>query len=175
MDDAGALYAYRSDPEVQRWDLEPRPWSEAECEEMLHRAIACIDDDPRIVYHLAIARPSGEMIGECILFGPAPCAGIGFILNRAEWGQGYGTEVARGLLRFGFTQLGMEELVAGCHGENLASQRVLERAGMRRDDGATARFETSPPPRGARGYVITRSEWLALESGVRQEPRPGNL
>ncbi|OJH41889.1 GNAT family N-acetyltransferase [Cystobacter ferrugineus] len=49
-----------------------------------------------------------------------------------HWGRGLATEAAEAMLRFGFEQLGMEELWAGADLDNAASFRVMERLGMTR-------------------------------------------
>lgn len=56
---------------------------------------------------------------------------VDFILGKAFWGRGYATEAGRASLRYGFEELGAERVVGIVHPENMASQRVLERLGMR--------------------------------------------
>jgi len=46
------------------------------------------------------------------------------------WGRGYATEVAEELLRFGFEVLGEERVWARTDPPNVASMRVMEKAGM---------------------------------------------
>ena len=48
----------------------------------------------------------------------------------AYWGQGYTTEALTTLLKFGFIDLGLHRIEAGCAVENKASLRVLEKVGM---------------------------------------------
>jgi len=55
-------------------------------------------------------------------------------------GLGYATEAARGLVRAGFEQLGVARIFATCDVANRASARVLEKAGLRRDE-----FVAAPP------------------------------
>jgi RimJ/RimL family protein N-acetyltransferase len=47
------------------------------------------------------------------------------------WGQGFATEAARAVLDHCFTTLGIEQIATTVDGPNTASQRVLERLGMR--------------------------------------------
>lgn len=47
------------------------------------------------------------------------------------WGQGYATEAGRALLRAGFAALHIERIVARVHTENVTSQRVVTKLGMR--------------------------------------------
>ncbi len=58
---------------------------------------------------------------------------IGWRLRREHWGKGYATEAAREALRFGFEELGLEEIVSFTSVENTPSRRVMERIGMTRD------------------------------------------
>lgn len=55
---------------------------------------------------------------------------FGFWLGRAHWGHGLATEAARAVLAHGLGPLGLVRVQAICHVENLASARVLEKAGM---------------------------------------------
>lgn len=48
----------------------------------------------------------------------------------AHWNKGYGTEAAQRLLRFGFDDLKLHRIEAGCAVENLGSVRILEKIGM---------------------------------------------
>jgi ribosomal-protein-alanine N-acetyltransferase len=55
---------------------------------------------------------------------------IGYILAKPFWNQGLTTEAAFEGLRFVFEELGLDEIVAIIHPENLASQRVAEKLGL---------------------------------------------
>lgn len=56
---------------------------------------------------------------------------FGYVFRRDHWGRGYATEAARAMLAFGFAGLGMERISATCDPDNLASARVLTKAGLR--------------------------------------------
>jgi len=58
---------------------------------------------------------------------------LGWILHMDHWKQGYGTEFAAELLRFGFEELGLHRIHVTCDAENYGSYRVMERNGMRRE------------------------------------------
>lgn len=62
-----------------------------------------------------------------------PCTEVGWRLARSAWGRGYATEAARAALRFGFGELGLEEIVSFTALTNRRSIAVMERLGMRRD------------------------------------------
>jgi RimJ/RimL family protein N-acetyltransferase len=91
-----------------------------------------------------IEKTSGALVGGCSLrpgldsdlvaemaFGPDDVE-LGFGLRKPSWGKGYATEIARALVRRAFTELGAISLVACVTIDNLASVRVLEKAGLRR-------------------------------------------
>lgn len=56
---------------------------------------------------------------------------IGYLLSHVFWGRGLATEGARAGLRYGFETLGLVEIIGLVHPDNVASQRVLEKLGMR--------------------------------------------
>ena len=49
------------------------------------------------------------------------------------WKKGYTTEALAEILNMGFTTLGLHRIEAGCAVDNIASIRVLEKAGMTRE------------------------------------------
>ena len=55
---------------------------------------------------------------------------IWYNLMPSHWGNGYATEVARRLIRFGFGTLKLHRIEAGVATENKRSIKVLEKAGM---------------------------------------------
>jgi len=58
---------------------------------------------------------------------------VSWRLGRQHWGQGYATEAAREAVRFGFEQLGLDEIVSMTVPANLRSRRLMERLGMTHD------------------------------------------
>lgn len=52
-------------------------------------------------------------------------------LARPYWGRGYATEAVRASIRYGFEAVGLESIAAVTRVENLASQRVMQKAGMK--------------------------------------------
>jgi ribosomal-protein-alanine N-acetyltransferase len=60
-------------------------------------------------------------------------AELGYWLGVPHWGQGYATEAARAMITYGFETLGLHRIYASLFPENVASSRVLEKIGMRRE------------------------------------------
>ena len=57
-------------------------------------------------------------------------AELGYVLSREHWGKGLMPEAVRAVMAFGFEKLSLNRIQARCIAENLASARVMEKAGM---------------------------------------------
>jgi RimJ/RimL family protein N-acetyltransferase len=80
-----------------------------------------------------VLRETGEMIGG-ITIEPSEQhsrAALGYWCAVGFWGQGYATEAVRGVIDYGFRVLALHRVHADCHGDNPASRRVLEKAGIK--------------------------------------------
>lgn len=62
-----------------------------------------------------------------------PMVEVGWRLARAHWDHGYASEAAREALRFGFTDVGLDEIVSFTVPQNERSWRLMERIGLVRD------------------------------------------
>lgn len=58
-------------------------------------------------------------------------AELGYWIGLPYWGRGYASEAVPAVLRYGFAELGLNRVHASHFAGNLASRRVLEKAGMR--------------------------------------------
>lgn len=52
-----------------------------------------------------------------------------FIGDKSQWGKGFATEIVCALTKFGFAELGLDRIEAGCYEDNLASLRVFLKVG----------------------------------------------
>lgn len=55
---------------------------------------------------------------------------LGWIIDKAYWGNGYAAEAAGALLESCVEKLGVRHFIAHCDSENTASKRVMEKLGM---------------------------------------------
>jgi RimJ/RimL family protein N-acetyltransferase len=58
---------------------------------------------------------------------------VWYKLHFDHWGKGHGTEAVNRVLDFGFNDLNLHRIKAGCAVENIASIKVLEKVGMIRE------------------------------------------
>jgi RimJ/RimL family protein N-acetyltransferase len=130
------VLAYQSDPRYLRfyhWEQRNEPDVRA----FVQGFVNSQQITPRRTYQLAITRrDGGRLIGNCgirIKSAEGRIADLGYELDPEEWGQGFATEAARALLDFGFGVLKLHRIWANCDAENVASARVLEKIGMRRE------------------------------------------
>ena len=82
-------------------------------------------------------KESGEFIGSCLLRpfnGDVKILEVGYSMDKKYWGQGIGTEMTEAMVAHSFADADIDEVAAVTVLENIASQRVLEKAGLERAD-----------------------------------------
>jgi RimJ/RimL family protein N-acetyltransferase len=94
---------------------------------------------------------------------------VGWRLARDHWGNGYVTEAAREALRFGFEEVGLDEIVSFTVAQNERSWRVMERIGLVRDPGGDFDHPKVDPvahPHLVRHifYRLSRRAWMATRT-----------
>lgn len=62
--------------------------------------------------------------------GVAQTAALGYWVGEAYAGRGYTTAAVRAVVRFGFEDLNLHRIEAGCQPDNASSRRVLEKTGF---------------------------------------------
>lgn len=124
-----AIYRYMSDPMVTRWLPEgslDKPQTQAFAQKNAGRSAKAV---------AVIERESGQLVGHMVFhpwFGHATHE-IGWVISSGQQGRGYATEAAGALMDFAFSTLRRHRMVATCQPENVASWRVMEKLGMRRE------------------------------------------
>lgn len=155
--DAEAVFEYGSDPEVARFaDWPVRTSIDGLAESLLARAARwdAGDDFYWIITRAGDDRAIGGI--SCQITGDS--AEIGFLLARQHWGRGWATEAAKAVVGWARTCPALTWLHATCDADNLASARVLEKAGFTlecRLPRAIVRPNLSPEPRDALKFILT--------------------
>jgi RimJ/RimL family protein N-acetyltransferase len=91
-------------------------------------------------------------------------AELGYWVAVEEWGKGYATEAARALIDYAFRELGLNRVHAGVFGDNPGSQRVLEKAGMKREGVRPQHHFRIDRMCDLVHYGMLRSDWSAPSS-----------
>jgi len=164
--DVDDLVELDSDPAVMLYVTGGRGTSRAEMvDEVLPHWLAFYDDDRGFGFWAAIGKRTGRFLG-WFHFRPHTPGGpveLGFRLRREAWGRGYATEGSRALIHKGFTELGVDRVYAEAVAVNIASRRVMEKAGLR----YVRTFHSDWPDKipgdehGDVEYALTRAEWLS--------------
>lgn len=58
-------------------------------------------------------------------------AELAYALSPKYWGKGLAIEAAKAWVKYGFEELGLNRIEAGCHAGNFSSEKVMKRLGMR--------------------------------------------
>ena len=164
--------AYRSDPEVARYQSWSPPYSLDEARAFLDEMKDAQPGTCGTWYQLAVERlEQPGLIGDCafqVLPEDERQAQIGYTFAQAFQGKGFATEAVGRLLDFLFSEYQLHRVTATCDAENVASARLLERLGMRRE----GHFIENIWFKGAWGdeylYAILAEEWeerRKVESG----------
>lgn len=133
--DAEQLYRIYSDSEFMRY-WSSAPWTSIE------QATSLIERDRRELAageHLRLGILLNEdesLIGTCSLFNfnvQSSRAEIGYGIASNHWRRGYMQEAVSALIRFAFTELGLNRIEADIDPRNIASTRSLEKLGFTRE------------------------------------------
>lgn len=167
-DDVENLVELDRDPDVMRFINGGRPTPRDEIEkDVLPAFLDYYERYAGFGFWAAEERSTGRFIGWFHLRpaedSPAGEVELGYRLRATAWGHGYATEGSRALVAKGFAELGVERVFATTMTVNVASRRVMVKAGLR-----FVRTFHQPWPDYIEGqeqgdveYALLRSEWQA--------------
>ncbi len=130
--DLEARLAMDRDPDVMRFLLRATPEDIDPHRADIRRKILALASPAHVFWHVEEKDAPG-FIGCCGVF-PLEDSGmieIGYRFVRRVWGRGFATEAAVAALDHGFKHIGLARIVAVTDPRNLASQRVLQKIGLR--------------------------------------------
>ncbi len=173
-DDADNLFELDSDPEVVRFTPDagkPKDYTVIQTQ-IIPKFFAYYEQYNGYGVWAAIEKSSQAFIGwfffrpvvQALYFDPALAnesdVEIGYRLRKAAWGKGYATEGSKALILKGFSQLGTQRVVAVALAANLASIRVLEKAGLKLEN----RFVYEGLGQEIVIYALNRTDWFTANS-----------
>ena len=135
MADVDNLVSLDADPDVMHFVTGGIPTARDEIEnELLPGFLDYYEQFEGYGFWAAIEKATGEFLG-WFHFRPREEAGpdeaeLGYRLHKSAWGKGYATEGSRALISKGFTDFGVQRVVAETMVGHVASRRVMEKAGL---------------------------------------------
>ncbi|UCD97941.1 MAG: GNAT family N-acetyltransferase [Chloroflexota bacterium] len=156
LSDIEYLYLLYSDPEVRRYFPEGT-LTYAETKAEVEYYLKGHPNYPELGLWATIQKKTDQFIGRCGLL-PWTIDGqdeveVAYLLGKAYWGQGLGTEAAQGIRDHAFEDLGLSRLVCMIDEGNLASIQVAKKIGM------SFEKESQDELGSFHLYAINRFEW----------------
>lgn len=116
-----------------------------------------------------VLKQTGEMIGQCgvtrQLWNGEEMLEVGYLFRHSHWHQGYATEAARACMEYAFNILGASEVCSIIRDNNIPSQRVALRNGMRKAEGVMVKhYRGAEMPHWL--YLTTREEFSGNAGGT---------
>lgn len=137
LNDLNLIHELHSMPEVDEFNTLGIPETIADTENLLAEWMGQQVASPRMFYTFSIKlKATDQFIGLiAIKLGKLNyrIAEVWYKIHPAHWRKGYTTEALKKILQFGFDELNLHRIEAGCAVENIASIKVLEKAGMTRE------------------------------------------
>jgi RimJ/RimL family protein N-acetyltransferase len=173
--DAPLLFELDGDPQVMRFISRGKPTPLAKIKsEIIPKFLNYYQRQPPQGFWAAHLRDNGDFIGWFHLRPgtlPAPEMELGYRLKRNFWGRGLATEGSQALLDKAFREWGLEKVCAHTMLANLASQRVMEKAGLKFESEFYYSADllhgwVEQGDRSAVKYSITRKDYFHLNPGA---------
>jgi len=158
--DRAPFAAINADPEVRRFYY-PAVLDRAETDDLIDQAISDLARDG-FGFVAVERRADGVLIGGAGLSRPEPAAlqawplEIGWILDRAVWGQGYAGEISKAVFDHAWTALGATAVIGYTSAVNTPSRRAMVKSGMTEIADAAFEDDTVPVGHPLRPHVLYR-------------------
>ena len=132
VEDVPALHRFWNDPEVRRYLWDNQDMSTEQVAEIVVQSERCFEELGAGFFALELLERPGELVGFCgyrrfegsdqpeLLYGILP----------EYWDQGFVTEAARAVLRYGFESCNMSCVIGATDTPNQSSVRVMQKLGM---------------------------------------------
>jgi len=161
--DLQGIFELDSDPEVHRY-LGKKPIKTMQESRAIIAYIRKQYEEHGIGRWAIIDKRTNEFIGwaglkyETQVRKDLPYYDLGYRLKRKFWGKGIATETALETLNHGFHTMNLEKIYAGAHVENIASNKVLQKVGLK----FIETFEYDHAPHN--WYQIQKNDWQDKKS-----------
>lgn len=156
-------YQFLSDEQVTRFLPFPAHKSKEETETGLHYYLDLYAQGKVAPWGIE-ERATGRLIGTIGFTSWNPRHGraeIFYYIAREAWGKGIVTEAARAVVQFGLEKMELNRVEATVNLDNPASQRVMEKLGMKREGILRESYKIQGAYMDHYIYAVLRSEWYA--------------
>ncbi len=129
LKDWQAVYEYTSDRQVMKY-IPEGVFTEEDVKAFINKNTAA-----KAKYFPVVLIEKDLLIGHMVFhqyFGEHTYE-IGWVFNPKYYSKGYASEAAKALLDYGFGKMKLHRIIATCQPENIASYRIMEKIGMRRE------------------------------------------
>ncbi len=134
-EDAPDIQRLANEPLIYETTLKiPHPYLSQDAEKWI--ATHQMDFEQEKGVCLAIVSKTEEHLLGCISLTLTPQhqrAEMGYWIGVPHWNQGYGTEAAREIVRYGFEDLKLHKIAANHFADNTPSGRIMQKIGMIRE------------------------------------------
>ncbi|MDR1564544.1 MAG: GNAT family N-acetyltransferase [Oscillospiraceae bacterium] len=117
-------------------------------------------------FEFVIYTHNGRYVGNCAINNISKSCMHGnltYLIDPKLWGQGYATEAAKLVIKYGFESLGLERISGICMVHNAASEQVLQKAGLTYEGKARHEILKDETFVDVLHYGIIRSDWEAMQ------------
>jgi aminoglycoside 6'-N-acetyltransferase len=169
--DAPSFAAYRSDPQVARYQSWTSPYSQQQADRFIDALGAGHPDTPGAWFQFAVEEAaSGHHVGDVAAHvdeGEPRLATIGVTFAQDHWGRGFALEALTALCDYLFVERRKHRIAADCDACNTASAGLLERLGMRREAHHLANTWEDGEWTDEYCYAVLADEWEARRPTAR--------
>ncbi|EGD52418.1 GCN5-related N-acetyltransferase [Thermoanaerobacter ethanolicus JW 200] len=133
LEDAEDMFEYARDPEVTKyvsWEYHKSIEDSVKFINLLLSKYANSEPSDWGLY----LKENGKLIGTCgyVFIDEKNMTGeIGYVLGKKYWNKGFMTEAVKKVIEFGFEKLNLNRIQARCKVENIPSERVMQKVGMK--------------------------------------------
>ena len=163
LDDASGVFKYSSDPEVLKLVGGKVHKAVRDSEEFLKEICEKCERREIIIWGIW-HKEDGRLIGDCgfIKWEVSQArAELDYLLSREYWNRGLMTEAITEVIHFGFERMQLSRIQGICEIANVASARVMEKAGMRFEGVLRSYIQHDGKALDMKMYSIVRKDWIA--------------
>lgn len=168
LDDAAAIFVAFQDAETMRFMEQPIHLTVAQTYAHLTNMLTA-----ESCWWALVRKDTDDesAIGYVGYLGNTAVPGMGYLLRRDHWRQGFMTEAVKAALQHGFTTLSLERVELWINDGNLASQGVAKAVGFTRRSQFRMKYPHNEHGHDKVVYGLYRYEWMARPEPVAVRPR----